>query len=169
MPVYFERIRCHRCDSRLSLLRCPSETDLVVEVRSAAVDQVGRPAVRQDGRRGKRLVVQLLQIGGRPRRPHHRRRRRRVGHSKRGSARSRHRRGRRGGRVGSAEIGALQLGLDAPQGLDVLRAPLSPEAAAAQPLGLVLQLLSLGLVVQGILKGRRGGRRKINKLFMVSK
>ena len=121
------------------------------EVRGAAVDQVGRAAVGQDGRRGERLVVQLLQIGGGPRgQPQ-----RRLRHPERGSARPR--RGRQGGgRVGCGGGGGapLQLGLDAPQGLDVLRASLSPKeaAAAAQPLGLLLQLLPLGLVVQGILK-----------------
>ena len=64
-------------------------------------------------------------------------------------------------------IGALQFGLDAPQGLDVLRAALPPEAAAAQPLRLLLQPLPLRLIVKGILEGRRRERHKINKLFRV--
>ena len=121
------------------------------EVRRAAVDQVGRPAVGEDGRRRESLVVQLLQHRGRPRRrrPH----RRRVRHPERGAARPRGRRRRaRRPRRRPGRPRALQLGLDAPQGLDVLLAPLRPEAAAAQPLGLVLEPLPLGLIVKGVLK-----------------
>ena len=125
------------------------------EVGRAAVDQVGRPAVGQDGRRRESLVVQLLQHGGRPRRRPHRR----VRHPERGAARPRggRRRARSSWWPGRPHWPqALQLCLDAPQCLDVLRAPLWPEAAAAaQSLVLVLEPLPLGLIVQGVLKGKR--------------
>ena len=52
----------HLCT--FNLLIFLAKANLMEEVRSAAVDQVGRAAVGEDGRRGKRLVVQLLQVGG---------------------------------------------------------------------------------------------------------